>query len=98
MWSQANENNTRLISDIAEVYKADENHAIPKLRKAIIKQINEGRAKNEQQELTDEEEEWLVKYLYSLEELYSISNNIQFLRFVYCQQLTRKMWQRYSAE
>ena len=69
VWSQANENNTRLISDIAEVYKADENHAIPKLRKAIIKQINEGRAKNEQQELTDEEEELIESNINALLDL-----------------------------
>lgn len=69
VWSQINENDTRLISDIAEVYKADENHAVPKLRKAVIKQINEGRAKNELDKLTDEEEELIESNINALLDL-----------------------------
>lgn len=69
VWTQANENNTRLISDISEVYKADENHEIPKLRKAIIKQINEGRVKNELKELTDDEEEIIESNINALLDL-----------------------------
>ena len=69
VWSQINENDTRLISDIAEVYKADENHAVPKLRKAVIKQINEGRAKNELDKLTDDEEELIESNINALLDL-----------------------------
>ena len=69
VWSQINENDTRLISDIAEVYKADENHAVPKLRKAVINQINEGRAKNELEKLTDEEEELIESNINALLDL-----------------------------
>ena len=69
VWSQINENDTRLISDIAEVYKADENHAVPKLRKAVIKQINEGRVKNELDKLTDEEEELIESNINALLDL-----------------------------
>lgn len=69
VWSQINENDTRLISDIAEVYKADENHAVPKLRKTVIKQINEGRVKNELDKLTDEEEELIESNINALLDL-----------------------------
>lgn len=69
VWSQINDNDTRLISDIAEVYKADENHAVPKLRKAVIKQINEGRVKNELDKLTDEEEELIESNINALLDL-----------------------------
>ncbi len=69
VWSQANENNRLLISDISEVYKADENHTIPKFRKYVINQINEWRKRNEQELLTDDEEELIETNLNALLDL-----------------------------
>ncbi len=69
VWSQANENNRLLISDVSEVYKADENHTIPKFRKSVINQINEWRKRNEQEFLTDDEEELIETNLNALLDL-----------------------------
>ncbi len=69
VWSQANENNTRLISDIADVFKADEEHAVPKLRKSVIKQINEGRERNELEKLNEEDEDLIESNINALLDL-----------------------------
>lgn len=69
VWSQANENNTRLISDIADVFKADEEHAVRKLRKSVIKQINEGRERNELEKLNEEDENLIESNINALLDL-----------------------------
>lgn len=56
VWSNAYEKSYQYISDIAEVFKAHSNLEISKFRRSLIKRMNEGRTKNEQPELTDEEE------------------------------------------
>ena len=56
VWSNAYEKSYQYISDIAEVFKAHSNLEISKFRRSLIKRMNEGRKKNEQPELTDEEE------------------------------------------
>lgn len=63
VWSQAIENDVRLISDIAQVYKADNNHSIAKFRKAFIEGINKRRILYEEPVLTDEEEETIESNL-----------------------------------
>lgn len=59
VWTQAFERSHQYIADISEVYKAHDNNEIGKFRRALIQRINEGRRKNEQPELTDEEEDKL---------------------------------------
>ena len=54
VWSNAYEKSYQYISDIAEVYKS--HLEISKFRRSLIKRINEGRQKNEQPELTEDEE------------------------------------------
>lgn len=66
VWTQAYERSHQYIADISDVFKADENHEINKFRRLLIQRINEGRKKNEQPELTDEDE-------------YKIENNINSL-------------------
>ena len=56
VWSNAYEKSYQYISDIAEVFKAHSNLEISKFRRSLIKRMNEGRTKNEQPELTEEEE------------------------------------------
>lgn len=55
VWTQAFERSYKYIADISEVFKAHDNLEIGKFRRAVINRINEGRAKNEQPELNDEE-------------------------------------------
>lgn len=57
VWSQAYEKSHQYIADIAEVYKAHDNLEISKFRRALIQKMNEGRKRNEQPELTDEEQD-----------------------------------------
>jgi len=69
VWTQANENNKQLISDISEVYKAEETHSITKFRKALINEINSGREKNGAHILTDEDEELIETNINALLDL-----------------------------
>lgn len=57
VWTPAFEKNPEWISEISQVFAADEEHNISKFRKAYIKIINEGRAKNNEEELTEDEED-----------------------------------------
>lgn len=57
VWTQAFERSPRYIADISEVFKAHETLQISKFRRSIINRMNEGRMKNEQPELTDEEQD-----------------------------------------
>jgi hypothetical protein len=57
VWTQAFERSHKYIADISEVFKAHENLEISKFRRAIINKMNDGRKRNEQPELTDEEQD-----------------------------------------
>lgn len=57
VWTPAFEKNPEWISEISQVFAADEEHNISKFRKAYIKIVNEGRAKNDEEELTEDEED-----------------------------------------
>lgn len=57
VWSQAYERDTEWISNISDVFIADKEHSVSKLRKNYIKAANEGRIKNGLDELTDDEED-----------------------------------------
>ena len=56
VWTQAYERNSEWISEISSVFAADQEHNISKFRKAYIKTANEGRVKNNELELTEDEE------------------------------------------
>lgn len=57
VWTPAFERNPEWISEISSVFMADQEHNISKLRKAYIRTVNEGRVKNGESELTDDEED-----------------------------------------
>lgn len=57
VWTQAFERSPKYIADISEVFKAHETLQISKFRRSIINRMNEGRLKNDQPELTDEEQD-----------------------------------------
>lgn len=57
VWTPAFEKTPEWISEISQVFAADEEHNISKFRKAYIKIVNEGRAKNNEEELTEDEED-----------------------------------------
>lgn len=57
VWTPAFERNPEWISEISIVFMADQEHNISKLRKAYIRTVNEGRVKNGESELTDDEED-----------------------------------------
>lgn len=57
VWTQAFERSPKYIADISEVFKAHDNLQISKFRRSVINKMNEGRARNEQPELTDEEQD-----------------------------------------
>lgn len=57
VWTPAFERNLEWISEISSVFMADQEHNISKLRKAYIRTVNEGRVKNGESELTDDEED-----------------------------------------
>lgn len=56
VWTSATGKNSQLVNDIAEVYKADAEHTFPMYRKKLIRKINEGREKNNEDVLTEEQE------------------------------------------
>ena len=66
VWTKAYERSYQYIADIAEVFKAYENKELSKFRRALINRMNEGRKRNEQPELTDEEEETIENNINSL--------------------------------
>lgn len=57
VWTQAYERSPKYIADISEVFKAHDNLQISKFRRSVINRMNEGRARNELPELTDEEQD-----------------------------------------
>ena len=69
VWTQAYERNPEWISAISSVFEADKDHSVSKFRKAFIRQVNESRAKNDKEELADEEEELIETNLNGLLDL-----------------------------
>lgn len=57
VWTQAYERDAEWISEISKVFEADKEHSISKFRKAFIRSANEGRSKNNEPELTEDEED-----------------------------------------
>lgn len=57
VWTQAYERDSEWISEISKVFEADKEHAISKFRKVFIRSANEGRLKNNEPELTEDEED-----------------------------------------
>ena len=66
VWTQAFERSPKYIADISEVFKAHDNLQISKFRRSIISRMNEGRVKNEQSELTDEEQDKIEENINAL--------------------------------
>ena len=66
VWTKAYDRSYQYISDIAEVFKAHENLEISKFRRALIQRMNEGRGRNGQPELTDEEQDKIEDNINSL--------------------------------
>lgn len=66
VWTPAFEKNPEWISEISQVFAADEEHNISKFRKAYIKIVNEGRAKNNEAELTEDEEDCIEENINDL--------------------------------
>mgnify|MGYP002860392820 CR=1 FL=1 len=56
VWTKAIERDYKMIPDIAEVYRAHDNHQFPLYRRTLIKRINEGRIKKNEPLLTEDEE------------------------------------------
>lgn len=66
VWTPAFEKNPEWISEISQVFAADEEHNISKFRKAYIKIVNEGRTKNNEEELTEDEEDCIEENINDL--------------------------------
>ena len=66
VWTPAFEKNTEWISEISQVFAADEEHNISKFRKAYIKIVNEGHTKNNEEELTEDEEDCIEENINDL--------------------------------
>lgn len=56
VWSQAYERSAEYISSVSEVFAADREHTVTKLRKQYIKTVNESRERNGDPPLTEDEE------------------------------------------
>ena len=69
VWTPAFERNPEWISEISSVFMADQEHNISKLRKAYIRKVNEGRVKNGESELTDDEEDIVEQNINDLRNL-----------------------------
>lgn len=57
VWTPAYERNPEWVSDISTVFEADQEHTISRFRKAYIKTVNEGREKNNESLLTEDDED-----------------------------------------
>lgn len=83
VWTQAFERNPEWISEISSVFAADQEHNISKFRKAYIKTANEGRAKNNEPVLTEDEEDIIeenINDLLNQEYLQTVHRLIRFFR------------------
>lgn len=66
VWSSAYEKNPEWISEISQVFAADQEHAVSKFRRNYIQQLNESRQKNNVPPLTDDEEDLIEKNISDL--------------------------------
>lgn len=66
VWTQAFERDPEWISEISSVFSADQEHSISKFRKTYIKTANEGRIKNGQPQLTEDEEDLIEENINDL--------------------------------
>lgn len=66
VWTQAFEKDPEWISEISSVFAADQEHTISKFRKGYIKRANEGRVKNSEPELTEDEEDIIEENINNL--------------------------------
>lgn len=66
VWTKAYERGYQYVPDIAEVFKAYERNESSKFRRALLSRMNEGRRRNEQPELTDEEQDRIEDNINSL--------------------------------
>ena len=66
VWTKAYERGYQYVPDIAEVFKAYERNESSKFRRALVNRMNEGRRRNEQPELTDEEQDRIEDNINSL--------------------------------
>lgn len=57
VWSSAYDKNPEWIGEISAVFEAEQEHSVTKFRRAYIRSVNESRQKNNQPELSDDEEE-----------------------------------------
>lgn len=57
VWTPAYERNPEWVGDISTVFEADQEHTISRFRKAYIKTVNEGREKNNESLLTEDDED-----------------------------------------
>lgn len=57
VWTPAYERNPEWVSDISTVFEADQEHTISRFRKAYIKTVNEGREKNNESLLIEDDED-----------------------------------------
>lgn len=74
VWTKAYEGNPEWISKVSDVFRAYKDSSISKLRRTFIRNLNESRAKNGLEELTDEEEDLIeenIQHLINLKD-YSI--------------------------
>lgn len=66
VWTKAYERSYQYIADISEVFMAHERNESSKFRRALVNRMNEGRRRNEQPQLTDEEEDKIEDNINSL--------------------------------
>lgn len=74
VWTQAYELDPEWVSEISSIFEEDREHNISKFRKAYIKTVRDGRAKNELPDLTEEDEDVIEENINALLnlEIYSL--------------------------
>lgn len=66
VWTQAFERSYQVIADIAEVFKAYDNMVLGKFRRELYARMNEGRRRNGQNELSEQEQDKIEDNINSL--------------------------------
>ncbi len=69
VWSQAYERDSEWISEISQVFQAEQEHTTSKFRKTFIKELNESKQKKELPILTEDEEDLIENNLNALLDL-----------------------------
>lgn len=73
VWTQAFERSYQVIADIAEVFKAYDNMVLGKFRRELYARMNEGRRRNGQNELSEQEQDKIEDNINSLLNLRNFS-------------------------